>query len=60
MTVQKKVTGIGGIFFKSDDPEKMREWYYQNLGITTDEHGSLFEFRQADHPEKIAYDKGWR
>lgn len=29
----KKVTGIGGIFFKCKDPEKMKEWYKTNLGL---------------------------
>ena len=28
-----KVTGIGGVFFKSNDPKAMSEWYDKNLGI---------------------------
>ena len=28
--VKKKVTGIGGIFFKSEDPEKIKKWYAKN------------------------------
>ena len=51
----KKVTGIGGIFFKCDDPEKMRDWYKQNLGLVTNEYGSLFEFRKSDEPEEKGY-----
>lgn len=51
----KKVTGIGGIFFKCADPEKMRNWYAQNLGLVTNEYGSLFEFRNADRNEEINY-----
>jgi len=51
----KKVTGIGGIFFKCKDAEKMRSWYGQNLGLTTNEYGSMFEFREADNPDKIGY-----
>lgn len=51
----KKVTGIGGIFFKSQDPKKAREWYAEHLGLVTNEYGSLFEFRDAEHPEKKAY-----
>lgn len=51
----KKVTGIGGIFFKSNDPEKLNDWYSRNLGLVTNEYGSLFEFRQSDHPEKKGY-----
>ncbi len=51
----KKVTGVGGIFFKSKDPEKMKEWYNKNLGLVTNEYGSLFEFRQSDEPDKKGY-----
>ncbi len=49
----KKVTGIGGIFFKCKDPEKMREWYRTNLGINTNQYGAVFEWRQgADSTKK--------
>ena len=48
----KKVTGIGGVFFKSTNPKESREWYRKNLGLNTNEYGSLFEFRLADEPEK--------
>lgn len=51
----KKVTGIGGIFFKSKNPEKMNSWYSQNLGLVTDKYGSLFEFRNSDNPEQREY-----
>lgn len=51
----KKVTGIGGIFFKTKDPEKMKDWYNKNLGLATNEYGSVFEFREADNPDKKAY-----
>lgn len=51
----KKVTGIGGIFFKCADPEKMRNWYSENLGLVTNEYGSLFEFRNANEKEEINY-----
>lgn len=51
----KKVTGIGGIFYKSKDPEKTKEWYKQNLGLVTNEYGSLFEWRTSDDPDHIAY-----
>ncbi len=50
-----KVTGIGGIFFFSDDPEKAREWYAKNLGLETNEWGSTFEFRNANRPDEINY-----
>lgn len=49
----KKVTGIGGIFFKCKDPEKMNEWYKTNLGLNTNQYGAVFEWRQgADSSKK--------
>lgn len=50
-----KVTGIGGIFFFSDDPEKTKEWYSNNLGLEVNEWGSSFEFRNAHRPDEINY-----
>jgi len=50
-----KVTGIGGIFFKCKKPEKMKDWYGKNLGLVTNDYGSLFEFRNSDNPEQKAY-----
>jgi predicted enzyme related to lactoylglutathione lyase len=51
----KRVTAIGGIFFKSENPEKMRHWYAQHLGLNTDKHGTTFEWRHADMPEKKGF-----
>jgi predicted enzyme related to lactoylglutathione lyase len=48
-----KVTGIGGIFFFSDNPKETREWYSQNLGLETSEYGSSFESRNVNKPEEI-------
>lgn len=49
----KKVTGIGGVFFKCKDPKKMREWYATNLGLNTNQYGAVFEWRQgADTTKK--------
>ncbi len=42
-----KVTGIGGIFFKCNNPKKMREWYAVNLGLNTNQYGAVFEWRQG-------------
>ena len=51
----RRVTGIGGIFFKSKNPQKAREWYNKHLGLNTNNYGSLFEFRDADNPENKNY-----
>lgn len=39
----KRVTGIGGVFFKCKDPEMMREWYKKHLGLNTDQYGTVFQ-----------------
>lgn len=52
---QPKVTGIGGIFFFSDNPNETKEWYSKNLGLEVNEWGSSFEFRNANRPEEINY-----
>lgn len=48
----KKVTGIGGIFFKCEDPKKMKDWYVQNLGLPVEQYGTMFKWRDADDPTK--------
>ncbi len=51
----KKVTGIGGIFFKCKDPKKMREWYETNLGLNTNQYGAVFEWRQGADSNKKGF-----
>ncbi len=51
-TKMKKVTGIGGIFFKCKDPNTMNDWYKTHLGFDTSEYGTNFEWRQAEDPTK--------
>ena len=48
-----KVTGIGGIFFFSDDPQTTREWYGKNLGMEVSPWGTKFESRNIDRPDEI-------
>ncbi len=43
----KRVTGIGGIFFKCKDPKQIRQWYQTHLGLNTNQYGSVFEWRQG-------------
>jgi len=42
----KRVTGIGGVFFKSEDPKKIKEWYQTHLGI-----GEIFSWKEVDKPD---------
>lgn len=48
-----KVTGIGGIFFFSDNPKEAKEWYAKNLGLDVNDWGSTFESRNIDKPDEI-------
>ena len=45
-----RVTGIGGIFFKSKDPEGLREWYRKHLGIDAGKWG--YTFKWSDDPRQ--------
>ena len=55
MDTTPKVTGIGGIFFRSKDPKASREWYANNLGLAVNDYGSTFESRNANRPDEINY-----
>lgn len=40
----KRVTGIGGVFFKCKDPQKATDWYQKHLGLDTNPYGATFEW----------------
>ena len=40
--MKKRVTGIGGLFFKTKDPETTKDWYKKHLGFNTDDYGCTF------------------
>ncbi len=46
----KRVTGIGGIFFKSENPKQLYEWYEKHLGIQRDPNAgsALFQWRELE------------
>jgi predicted enzyme related to lactoylglutathione lyase len=49
----KRVTGIGGIFFKCKDPKMLKEWYKTHLGFNTDDYGTVFAwFQGVDSTQK--------
>jgi lactoylglutathione lyase len=50
----KRVTGIGGIFFKANDPTKLGEWYAKHLDLELepDSPTSTFRWRQAEDPTR--------
>jgi predicted enzyme related to lactoylglutathione lyase len=51
-TNMKKVTGIGGIFFKSKDPKAINHWYKTHLGFETSPYGTNFEWREINDSTK--------
>jgi predicted enzyme related to lactoylglutathione lyase len=55
ITKMKRVTSIGGIFFKCKDPNKMKEWSNTHLGLNTNQYGTVFEWRQADDSTKKGF-----
>ena len=50
----KRVTGIGGIFFKAQDQEKLYQWYEKHLGIKRDPDAQavMLHWREADDPQR--------
>jgi predicted enzyme related to lactoylglutathione lyase len=44
----KRVTGIGGIFFKSENPEQLYDWYEKHLGIQREPHGQGASFHWCE------------
>jgi predicted enzyme related to lactoylglutathione lyase len=52
MSEIKRVTGLGGVFFKTQNPDQIKEWYNKHLGIDAGPYGATFEWRQKDDPEK--------
>jgi catechol 2,3-dioxygenase-like lactoylglutathione lyase family enzyme len=51
----KRVVGIGGIFFKAKDHDKMRAWYKEHLGLEFDAYGSaVFECPEDEEQRKKA------
>lgn len=51
----ERVTGIGGIFFKSKNPEQLQTWYQQHLGIELSADGTpMFFWRERENPDALA------
>jgi hypothetical protein len=51
-----RVTGIGGIFFKSKDPEALKKWYRRHLGIESrkSDVGARFDWQESREPHRSA------
>src|SRR6478672_4686211 len=49
-----KMTGIGGVFFYSDNLQGTKDWYTKNLGIEINDWGSSsFDSRNINKPEEV-------
>ncbi len=50
-----RVTGIGGVFFRSADPQATRDWYGEHLGLGIEDHGSNFRWRSSTEPDRKGF-----
>lgn len=51
-----RVTGLGGLFFRSRDPAATVDWYRVHLGIDAAEWGGFaFQWREKADPEEVGY-----
>ena len=46
--MKKRVTGLGGFFFKTKDPDMVKTWYKEHLGIPTDQYGWTFWWKDEE------------
>lgn len=53
--MKKRVTGIGGIFFKVKDPDQTKAWYHKHLGLEVDRYGTAFEWRSSENPSQKGF-----
>ena len=43
-----RVTGLGGVFFKADDPKRLSSWYETHLGLKGEDGSVFFRWRERD------------
>ena len=46
--MKKRVTGLGGFFFKTKDPKKIKDWYGKHLGLPVDDYGCTFKWKDQE------------
>jgi predicted enzyme related to lactoylglutathione lyase len=50
----QRVTGIGGVFFTSQDPERLASWYREHLGIDVGVEGyAMFQWREKEDANRV-------
>jgi predicted enzyme related to lactoylglutathione lyase len=45
--MKKRVTGLGGFFFKTKDPDSIKKWYKDHLGLPVDDYGCTFWWKDT-------------
>lgn len=48
----ERVTGIGGIFFKTQDPQSLQRWYTETLGVPSEHGQMMFRWEDPSHPQR--------
>jgi len=46
--MKKRVTGLGGFFFKTKNPDKIKQWYGKHLGLPIDDYGCTFWWKDNE------------
>lgn len=46
--MESYITGIGGILFRSDDPQKTRDWYAAHFGLKSESWGAVFSWATGE------------
>jgi len=46
--MKKRVTGLGGFFFKTKNPDIIKEWYGKHLGLPVDDYGCTFWWKDKE------------
>ena len=50
---KERVNGIGGVFFRARDPERMSAWYREHVGICSEDGNADFFWREHERPEEV-------
>jgi predicted enzyme related to lactoylglutathione lyase len=51
--MKKRVTGIGGVFFKGNSSDQSKAWYEKHLGIPNEEYGHTFMWKDFTNPNLV-------
>ena len=46
--MKNRVTGLGGFFFKTEDPKELKNWYGKHLGLPVDDYGCTFWWKDKE------------